>query len=267
MKSTTTLPDDDAFPASKLPGTDTASDRAPRYKTIYLDLVRAIRAGDYPVMSLLPTEHALCAQYRASRHTVREAIRMLTEAGLVSRRPGVGTRIEAAKPPTRYTQRISQLADLFAYIQHADLRLHDVRTIKANARQAELLGCPLGHEWLHVRSVKLLQNQAAPVAWSEAFVHPDYAAIRDDIGKVRLPLSALIETRYSQRIREVGQEFSATPIPKAMAEQLKVAPKTAGFVITRRYYGEHAIPMLVTATTFPYNKMKYSMSLQVGGPE
>jgi len=254
----------DMIQASAAPGA--RPDREPRYKAIYQDLVAGIRSGQYPVMSLLPTEHDLCARYQASRHTIREAIRMLTEAGMVSRRAGVGTRVEAVKPPTRYTQRISQLADLFLYIQNADLRLRDVRTVKVNARQAEMLGCPLKQEWLHVRAVKLLGGTSTPVAYSEAFVHPDYAAIRDDIGKVRMPLSSLIESRCSQRIREVGQDFAATPIPKAMAEQLRVAPKTAGLVITRRYYGEQPVPMLVTVTTFPHDKMKYSMSLQLDWP-
>lgn len=250
-------------------GTDALADdgRAPRYKAIYQDLARGIRAGRYPVMTLLPTEHELCAQYDASRHTVREAIRMLTEAGMVSRRPGVGTRVEAAKSATRYTQRISQLSDLFQYIKNASLRVHDVRMIKVNARQAELLGCALRNEWLYVRAIKLLGAKSAPVAFSEAYVHPDYAAIQADIGRVHLPLSGLIETRYSQRISEVAQEFSATPIGKEMAELLKVAPKTAGLVITRRYFGEHSTPMLVTVTTFPHTKMKYSMSLKVDWPE
>jgi len=270
---TRTLPSEAAdSPAGAAPlsaSADTLLDdsRAPRYKAIYQDLVRAIRSGRYPVMTLLPTEHALCAQYDASRHTVREAIRMLTEAGMVSRRPGVGTRVEAAKSATRYTQRISQLSDLFQYIKNATLRLLDVRVIKASARQADILGCAARQEWLRVRAIKLLGTQSAPVAFAEAYVHPDYAAIREDIGRVRMPLSQLIEQRYSQRIREVGQEFSATPIGKEMAGHLKVAPKTAGLVITRRYYGEDSLPMLVTVTTFPYTKMKYSMSLQVDWPD
>lgn len=263
MKDTTT-PMLDTI--QELPAPGARQEREPRYKAIYQDLVARIRSGQHPVMSLLPTEHDLCAHYQASRHTIREAIRMLTEAGMVSRRAGVGTRIEAVKPPTRYTQRISQLADLVLYIQNADLKLRDVRTIKVNARQAGMLGCPPRHEWLHVRAIKLLGGTTTPVAYSEAFVHPDYAAIREDIGKVRMPLSALIEARYSQRIREVGQDFAAAPIPKAMAEQLRVAPKTAGLVITRRYYGEQQIPMLVTVATFPHDKMKYSMSLQVDWP-
>ena len=264
-------PSDAAVPAHEAgtmlgAGTPAEDGRAPRYKSIYADLARGIRAGRYPVMTLLPTEHELCVQYDASRHTVREAIRLLTEAGMVSRRPGVGTRVEAAKSDTRHTQRISQFSELFQYIKNASLRVHDARMIKASARQAAALGCTPRHEWLYVRAIKLLGAKAAPVAFSEAYIHPDYAAIQADIGRVHLPLSGLIETRYSQRIREVMQEFSATPIGKEVAGLLKVAPKTAGLVITRRYFGEHSTPMLVTITTFPHTKMKYSMSLKVDLP-
>ena len=237
--------------------------RAPRYKAIYQDLVRAIRAGRYPVMTLLPTEHELCAQYDASRHTIREAIRMLTDAGMVSRRPGVGTRVEAVKSATRHTQRVSELSELFQYIKNATLRVLATRDIRASARLAETLGCPPRQPWLHIRAIKLLGGQRAPVAYLDAYVHPDYSALRTDIGKTRVPLLQLIEQRYSRRIGEVGQEFSATPIAGEMAELLKVAPHTAGLVITRRYYGEDGVLMLATVTTFPHTKMKYSMSLKL----
>ncbi|MDM9560780.1 MULTISPECIES: GntR family transcriptional regulator [Bordetella] len=239
---------------------------APRYKAIYQDLARAIRSGVYPVMTLLPTEHELCAHYDASRHTVREAIRMLTEAGMVSRRPGVGTRVEAAKSATRHTQRVSELADLFQYIKNATLRVLATRDIRASARLAETLGCPPRQAWLHIRAIKLLGGQRAPVAYLDAYVHPDYSAIQADIGKTRVPLLQLVEQRYSQCISEVGQEFSATPISGEMAELLKVAPHTPGLVITRRYYGENGALMLATVTTFPYTKMKYSMSLKLDWP-
>ena len=105
MKSTTT-PTFDMIQASAAPGAK--QDRELRYKAIYQDLVAGIRSGQYPLMSLLPTELDLCARYQASRHTVREAIRMLTEAGMVSRRPGVGTRIDtrpAADPARASTMR------------------------------------------------------------------------------------------------------------------------------------------------------------------
>lgn len=239
----------------------------PRYKTIYSALMKQIRDGVFPVGSLLPTEIELCKQFDASRHTIREAIRMLTEGGIVSRRAGVGTRVETTKATTRYTQQISQLSDLFQYIQHAVLQVKLVQMERVGARNAEMLACQPSDKWLRIIAVKLLEGQTAPVAHSDVFVHPDYSAVSSDVGKIKVPLSLLIEQKFSRRIIEVKQEFSATPIAGDTARALKLKPGTPGLVITRKYYGEKEALMLVTITTFPYKKMKYSMSLKFDTPQ
>mgnify|MGYP000724645944 CR=1 FL=1 len=221
---------------------------APRYKAVYTALMEQIREGVYPVGTLLPPEIELCQQFDVSRHTMREAIRMLNEGGIVSRRAGVGTRVETTKATTRYTQQISQLSDLFQYIKHAILQVKMVRMLR-------------------IIAVKLLEGQNAPVAYSDVFVHPDYSAVGSDVGKVKLPLSLLIEQKFSQRIIEVKQEFSATPINGETASALKLKPGSPGLVITRKYYGVKETLMLVTITTFPYKKMKYSMSLKFDVPQ
>lgn len=240
---------------------------APRYKTVYTELMQQIRDGVYPVGSLLPPEVELCRQFDVSRHTIREAIRMLNEGGIVSRRAGVGTRVETTKSTTRYTQQISQLSDLFQYIKHAVLQVKLVNMVRVGARNAEMLGCKASDHWLRIIAVKLLEGQSAPVAHSDVYVHPDYSAVGSDVGKVKLPLSLLIEQKFSRRIIEVKQEFSATPISGDTAKALKLKPGTPGLVITRKYYGEHEALMLVTITTFPYKKMKYSMSLKFDLPQ
>ena len=234
----------------------------PLYRSIYQALLDQIRRGTYPVGSLLPPEVELCRQFGASRHTVREAIRILSEDGIVSRRAGVGTRVETTKSSTRYTQQISRLSDLFEYISHATLHVRTARMLRVSARTAERLTCDSGSAWLRIIAIKSLQDEAKPVAYSEVYVHPDYSAVRSDVGKVKLPLSLLIERKFSQRIHEVRQEFSATAVAGETARELKVATGSPGFVITRKYYGASQTLMLVTITTFPYRKMKYSMSLQ-----
>jgi len=245
----------------RLRQTGSDEDGTPLYRVIYKDLEQGIKTGRYPVMSLLPTEHALCARYGASRHTIREAIRMLTEAGMVSRRRGVGTRVEADMPETRYTQQISELADLFQYISNATLQVRALETVTASDGLAGILGCERGQAWLHIDAIKLLGDKEAPVAAASAYVHPDYSALGPEVVTAQLPLSQLIEQRYSQKIRKVNQVFSAAPIKGAMARTLQVTAGTAGLVITRRYYGTRNRLVLVTVTTFPYQKMKYSMWL------
>lgn len=234
----------------------------PRYRSIYQTLLDQIRRGEYPVGTLLPPEISLCRQFGASRHTVREAIRILSEDGIVSRRAGVGTRVEATRSSTRYTQQISRLSDLFEYISHATLHVRTARMVRLSSAAAERIGCAAGSSWLRIIAIKTLQQESSPVAHSEVYVHPDYSSVRSDVGKVRMPLSLLIESRFSQRIHEVRQEFSATAITGETARALRVRSGSPGFVITRKYHAADGTLILVTTTTFPYRKMKYSMSLQ-----
>lgn len=58
---------------------------------IATELRKAILEGRYQDRERLPAERDLAAQYRASRSTVREALRQLEQANLVSRRVGSGT--------------------------------------------------------------------------------------------------------------------------------------------------------------------------------
>ncbi|MGG2140203.1 GntR family transcriptional regulator [Symbiopectobacterium sp. RP] len=53
------------------------------YRRIVRELAQQILSGQYPVGSLLPTEMALCEHYQVSGHTMREALRDLTEQGLI----------------------------------------------------------------------------------------------------------------------------------------------------------------------------------------
>jgi GntR family transcriptional regulator len=61
------------------------------YRQIAEDLRLKIGSGEIPPGSQLPTELELRERYDASRNTVRDAIKWLTNLGLVATRPGQGT--------------------------------------------------------------------------------------------------------------------------------------------------------------------------------
>ncbi|WFE95640.1 GntR family transcriptional regulator [Micromonospora sp. WMMD987] len=63
----------------------------PRYRTIADELRERIESGVIPPGALLPAESALTAEFRAARGTVRQAIAVLREAGLVITDHGRGT--------------------------------------------------------------------------------------------------------------------------------------------------------------------------------
>ena len=65
-----------------------ANSSRPLYMQAALELKEEIVNGVYPVGALIPTEAELCKPFSVSRYTVREALRVLREEGLVSSRRG-----------------------------------------------------------------------------------------------------------------------------------------------------------------------------------
>src|SRR5690242_4663034 len=110
-----------------------AAARVPRYEHIYRALAHDIAVGRYPVGSKLPPELELCALFDASRHTMREAIRLLAEQGLIARRAGAGTVVLRRKHSGSFTQQISALPDLLAYVKNARLQVLEARDIRVGA--------------------------------------------------------------------------------------------------------------------------------------
>ena len=80
-----------------------------KYKQIAEDLRERITTGTLSPGSQLPTEPQLAAAYGASRSTVRLAIGLLIQQGLVETRQGIGTYV--AEPATPLTVLLSREED------------------------------------------------------------------------------------------------------------------------------------------------------------
>lgn len=62
----------------------------PKFLTIYNTLYKEIQIGKYPSGHALPTEKELCARFDVSRMTLRQAIKLLAEDGIVESTRGKG---------------------------------------------------------------------------------------------------------------------------------------------------------------------------------
>ena len=111
----------------------------PRYVQLAQTLLNEIGAGRYPVGSQLPTEYALCEQFGVSRSTAREALKRLTQLGLVVRQPRVGTTVRATEPNSAYRQHTAGVADLYRYATDTTLVIESRAQVCLDAAQAEPL--------------------------------------------------------------------------------------------------------------------------------
>lgn len=71
----------------------------PKYQELAGAVRDKIRSGEYESLGLLPTEDALCRKYQVSRQTVRHALSVLADEGLIERRQGSGTRVRDMSEP------------------------------------------------------------------------------------------------------------------------------------------------------------------------
>lgn len=86
-----------------------------RYAAVERQLLAELAVGRYPVGGRFPTEMELCARFAVSRHTVREALRRLSEMGLLERHRGAGTLVRAVSKPAGYVQSVASLDELYQY--------------------------------------------------------------------------------------------------------------------------------------------------------
>lgn len=234
--------------------------RPPLYARIEARLRDAIAEGRHPVGSLLPTEAELCHSLRVSRHTVREALRRLVEAGLVERRQGAGSVVIAREPSRGEVHAIRNIDGLMQYA--ADTRLSIARRGMApltREEAAQTLG-EAGADWLKVEGMRLGQDGRA-LATTEVLIHPRFAAIAPDLPE-RGAIYRVIEDRFGVEVAEVVQEISAGPMPTSVAAALKRRPRDVGLFFMRRYLLTGGDTLLVSRSWHPAERFTYAMRLR-----
>jgi GntR family transcriptional regulator len=236
--------------------------RKPRYAALADEISQAIGSGDYAVGGLLPSEAALCARYRVSRHTVREAIRILQGLGLVSRHQGLGTRIQSAQVASRYVQAMDAIPDLWEYVKNTKLTVVRRSTVKAREAATPLPASEPGRAWRLIEAVRSMKS-GEPIAWKQVYIDSAYGAAAADIGKQRVPIYSLIEKRYGIKTVKVRQEISAVAIPAVAARALNVKAGASGLEILRHYLDENERVFEVTLSIYPAGRFRYSVELRL----
>ncbi len=78
-----------------VPARRTAEDRQPKYLRIYGELRDRIASGRWPAGTSLPAQRDLAGEFGVSIMTLRQALQLLTDDGLVAARHGSGTYVAA----------------------------------------------------------------------------------------------------------------------------------------------------------------------------
>ncbi len=236
----------------------------PRYQLLATRLREEIQTGRYAVGSLMPTEMEISAQYNVSRSTVREAIRRLQSAGLVSRRPGVGTRIESAAPVAIYSQFGSSIEELVENAKEVKMSVTKSEDVTVDQDLADKLRCRPNQRFLRLEGLvrSAGRRSSRPYYWVEIYVAAAYSGIRDFISGHNGLVASLIEQHYQEPIAEIRQEVTATQTSAPIAKVLSVATNAPALRFQRWYYGRDTSLMQITISVRPADRFTYCTRLR-----
>jgi len=233
----------------------------PRYREILDQLSGRIAQGVYPLGAHMPTEEALCAEFEASRHTVREAMRRLVAQGVVTRRTRQGTIVTATEPQRSYVQGFSSIANLFQFALDTDFQVGDMRMVAIDATIAQAIGAEPGSTWLRVEGVRRDRPGGTVICSTISYIPERLAWVRPELPGCVGPFYALIERRSGETILSAVQEISAAPMSRDLARLVGKTGPGIALLLLRRYLSESGT-LIASYNWHPADNFTYRMQFE-----
>ncbi|MGA2403742.1 MAG: GntR family transcriptional regulator [Syntrophobacteraceae bacterium] len=142
----------------------------PAFAQLAAILRRQIAGGVYPPGGKIPSESSISRQYGLSVMTVRQAIGVLTEQGLIERIQGSGTFV---KPVTLTGSRfdLDSIKEIFQDQERTRVKVLQISLAWTDAKTAQMLSLPIGVRIILIRRLLLRDNR--PVMSHEGRIRCD----------------------------------------------------------------------------------------------
>lgn len=215
----------------------------------------AITNGTYKVGDLLPTEQELCATHEISRHTARDALRLLTEAGLVTRKRRAGTVVAAPAEQAMFVQPLGGFQDLLQYARDARLTILAYGPAPADGLARDLGLNPA--DWWELRGQR--GTGAKTVGLTRVLVRADCAPTQAEI-EAQPTIADAVEARYGIAAARIDQQISAMVLDARLAALLGSEAGLAALRTCRLYHDANGALFLASESAHPADRFIYSMS-------
>lgn len=202
------------------------------WEDIRAEVLRRIRARDWPPGALIPGEEALAAEFGVARATVNRALTALAEAGVLERKKRAGTRV-AELPVRRARLEIPVIRlDVLGRGLPYDFKLLTDRLEPAPAPVTARLGLPDGTPMLYLETLHLAGGQpfVLETRWLNPAILPSPAP-----DFARISANEWLVTHVSLVSGDIA--FTAEPATAREAEVMGVPPGTALLVAERTTHG------------------------------
>lgn len=221
----------------------------------YLQIAEVIRRELKGEGERIPSEHELCARFKVSRPTIRQALDVLVQEGRLYRHAGRGTFSTPSPGGDRRLRVIGSVDDMIALGEETWFKLvsRDVTPIPANIAQS--LRLPPGSSAYRVIGVR--HAETGPFQHVTAYLRRETGERLSDEDLSKTSLLGAVERQLGVSVKFLEQTTDAVLAPRHVAELLQLRPRTPLLMFERTYFTaigepvEHAVSYQ-TSRRYPY---------------
>lgn len=232
---------------------------------LYYQVAQVLRArleGDDHRGSRLPTEHSLCQEFGVSRTTVRQALALLKQHGLLNSRRGTGTFVSAGGSPVRLAQ---PSGDPLHQGLATKVRVVLIEHRLPPLRVAEFLNIPKGTPIL--RLIRVHSLDGSPISVVVSYLPGDLAPV---ITKANLRSATLHEILWKKAGLRLERSIHTIRVGRAdeMVAPLLALPLAEPVLYIRsQAYLEGGKPIRLTDNYFNETRYEYVAEMRWHIPE
>ena len=208
----------------------------------------------------LPSERALMTTYGVSRMTVRRALGLLVEEGLVYRRRGSGTYVADPAMISKTLSLTSFSEDVRDRGMAPGALAQQVRRLPAEPDVAADLGLFPGADVVHLERVRTADG--IPLCIEDVWLAGDLVPADFASGTVSSLYDTLSDLGLEPQV--ASQTIRATVVDVEQASLLEVAPHSAAFSVSRVTYSADARPLERAHSLYRADRYDFTFAVHRG---
>jgi len=232
----------------------------PLYQQIHHLLRHRIGTGEYAPGSKIPSESELCSELSVSRVTVREALRELVKADMLTKVHGKGTFVAADTPHRLQTVKYAGfLEDLQERVLKLTVTDVEMRQVAAAPDIAAMLGLAPGTELTRIRRLRHIDNE--PFSFTVNYLAVDIGRRIRAKDLYSVPLLKILQKDLRIPIVRAQETIDAVPADPEVAQRLGITVLHPVMHMRRVMFTTANRPFEVVETFYRADKYHYSVNL------
>ncbi|MFW8567330.1 GntR family transcriptional regulator [Orrella sp. 11846] len=210
----------------------------PLYQQVAEQLIAEIQTR--AIGSILPTEVELSESLAVSRHTIRAAMSILTQQGLVERVRRMGTRVLRHTPNQRYEQRMDGIDNVLEFAGRSVMHIQAVcQMALPDPVDPDMVGLmDATGACLQVTGVRRLTGEEVNCTWTQVFVPGRFAGIQALLPKKTEAMYRLIEDVYQTKVVKLLHTITAIEQPPYAVQALGLSQGKPVLEVKAWLYGQ-----------------------------